>query len=85
VHEIIYQELCLGVVRESSRDTYRRVIAELAGNGAECVLLGCTEIGLLVGENDASVPVFDTTSLHARRAVEIALEGDGATGAEPVR
>jgi len=75
VHEVIYRELCVGVVDPGSRDQYRRVMADLAGRGAECILLGCTEIDLLVGPQDAPVPVFDTTRLHARRAVELALAG----------
>jgi amino-acid racemase len=73
VHDVIYRELCVGVVDPGSRDQYRRVMADLAGRGAECILLGCTEIDLLVGPQDAPVPVFDTTRLHARRAVELAL------------
>ncbi|HYX84669.1 MAG TPA: aspartate/glutamate racemase family protein [Gaiellales bacterium] len=79
VHDIIYDELCVGVVRESSRRAYRRVIHTLADRGAECILFGCTEIDLLVGPEDAPVPVFDTTRLHAQKAVELAL-GDRGTG-----
>jgi aspartate racemase len=73
VHDVIYDELCLGVVRDASRDEYRRVIADLVERGAEGVLLGCTEIDLLIGAQDSPVPVFDTTQLHARAAVELAL------------
>jgi aspartate racemase len=73
VHTVIYDELCRGVVRDASRDAYRRVMRALAGAGAEGILLGCTEIDLLVGPEDAPVPVFDTTRLHAERAVELAL------------
>jgi aspartate racemase len=73
VHRVIYEELCLGVVAERSRQAYRDVIAELVARGAQAVVLGCTEIGLLVGEMDASVPLFDTTRIHARCAVERAL------------
>jgi aspartate racemase len=73
VHDVIYDELCVGVIRESSRAEYRRVMASLVERGAQGILLGCTEIDLLVGEGDASVPVFDTTALHARAAVELAL------------
>ena len=73
VHEVIYDELCLGVVRDASRDQYRRIIGELAERGAEGILLGCTEIDLLIGQDDASVPLFDTTRLHAQKAVELAL------------
>ena len=73
VHRVIYDELCQGVVDDGSRQEYRRVMAELAERGAEGILLGCTEIDLLVGPEDAPVPVFDTTRLHARRAVDLAL------------
>ena len=73
VHDVIYDELCVGVVREASRAEYRRVMAELVARGAEGILLGCTEIDLLVAEGDASVPLFDTTALHARAAVDLAL------------
>ena len=76
VHEVIYQELCLGIVEERSRQAYRRILRELAGRGAEGILFGCTEIDLLVGPGDAPVPVFDTTRLHARKAVELALNGE---------
>ena len=74
VHRIIYDELCLGVVREVSRDAYRGVIARLVEKGAQAVILGCTEISLLVRAEDASVPMFDTTAIHAQAAVEMALE-----------
>ena len=73
VHEVIYQELCLGKVLEASRDHYRRILRELVGSGAQGIILGCTEIGLLVGEGDASVPVFDTARIHAQAAAEAAL------------
>ncbi len=75
VHDVIYHELCVGVISDDSRTEYRRIMAGLADRGAEGILLGCTEIDLLVGPEDAPVPVFDTTRLHARRAVELALEG----------
>jgi aspartate racemase len=73
VHDVLYDELCRGVVADASREEYRRVMADLAGRGAEAILLGCTEIDLLVGADDAPVPVFDTTRLHAERAVDLAL------------
>lgn len=73
VHAIIYDELCVGVVRDASRERYRAVMAALAARGAQAVLLGCTEIGLLVGPQDAEVPVFDTTRLHVARALDLAL------------
>ena len=75
VHEVIFRELCIGVIEDRSRREYRRVMADLAARGARAVLLGCTEIGLLVGADDAPVPVFDTTALHVRAAVELALRG----------
>ena len=73
VHRIIYEELCVGVVRDASRTEYRRVMLALADDGAEAILLGCTEIDLLVGPDDAPVPMFDTTRIHAERAVDLAL------------
>jgi aspartate racemase len=73
VHEVIYDELCVGVVDDDSRAAYRRIMGDLADRGAQGILLGCTEIDLLVGPQDARVPVFDTTRLHAERAVELAL------------
>jgi aspartate racemase len=73
VHRVIYDELCVGVVRDESRDAYRDVMSRLVDRGAEAILLGCTEIDLLVGPGDASVPLFDTTRLHSERAVELAL------------
>lgn len=73
VHRIIYDELCQGVVREDSRAAYRSIMAELVAAGAQAVILGCTEISLLVGEQDASVPLFDTTAIHARAAALEAL------------
>lgn len=74
VHEVIYRELCRGVIRDESRDEYRRIIRKLVDESAECVLFGCTEIELLVGQTDSPVPVFDTTRLHAARAVSLALD-----------
>jgi aspartate racemase len=73
IHRIIYDELCLGVIRDESRKTYRTVMASLVARGAEGLILGCTEIGLLVGAGDTSVPVFDTTRIHADAAVDWAL------------
>jgi aspartate racemase len=84
VHDIIYDELCRGEVRAVSREAYRRVIGGLVTRGAQGIVLGCTEIMLLIGQEDSPVPVFDTTSLHAHAAVEAALapvdaeEEDGA-------
>ena len=73
VHDVIYDELCQGVVKERSRAEYRRIMCDLADRGADGILLGCTEIDLLVDPTDSPVPVFDTTRLHAERAVELAL------------
>ncbi|GGQ30677.1 aspartate/glutamate racemase family protein [Streptomyces roseolilacinus] len=77
VHRVIYEELCLGVVREESRAAYREVIGGLVAAGAEGVILGCTEIELLVGPQDSPVPVFPTAWLHARAAVDAALSDTG--------
>jgi aspartate racemase len=76
VHDVIYDELCVGVISDGSRSAYRSVIANLVARGAEGIIFGCTEIDLLVGAADAAVPIFDTTSLHAQRAVELALAPD---------
>jgi aspartate racemase len=73
VHKIIYDELCMGLVRDSSRAEYRRIIHRLVDQGAQGVILGCTEISMLVGPSDSPVPLFDTTSVHARKAAEWAL------------
>lgn len=73
VHRVIYDELCRGVVREESRSEYCGVIDRLRALGAEGVILGCTEIAMLVSPSDSSVPIFDTTRLHAASAVEFAL------------
>ena len=70
VHRIIYQELCLGQVNGDSRDAYRRVMDCLIEQGAQGIILGCTEIGLLVDANESTVPLFDTTALHAQVAVD---------------
>ena len=73
VHDVIYDELCVGVIADSSRDRYHVVIDELVNRGAETIVLGCTEIGLLISEQDATVPVLDTTEMHAHAAVTQAL------------
>jgi aspartate racemase len=73
VHQIIYDELCLGDIKDSSRQTYLRVMADLQANGAQAIILGCTEIALLVQQSDCSLPLFDTTALHARSAALWAL------------
>lgn len=74
VHRIIYDELCVGVIRDQSRAEYRRIMASLVDAGAEGIIYSCTEIELLVDESDTPVPVFKTTSLHVAAAVELALE-----------
>ena len=73
VHCIIYEELCLGVVKPESRSAYRRIMKSLASQGAQAIILGCTEISLLVDQQDSEVPLFDTTAIHARMAAEEAL------------
>ena len=73
VHQVIYDELCLGDVRNSSRSEYLRIIEELSARGAEGVIEGCTEIVMLVQQEHTSVPLFDTTSIHAQEAVAEAL------------
>ena len=74
VHRIIYDELCVGRIESSSREIYRRVMQRLAAAGAEAIIFGCTEIGLLVGAADSAVPIFDTTVIHAQAAAEEALK-----------
>ena len=73
VHRVIYDELCLGQINSNSRKKYLDVIDRLKDEGAEGVILGCTEIGLLVKQEDTDIPLFDTTEIHARAAVEFAL------------
>ena len=74
MHQIIYQELCLGIVRPGSRTEYRRIMQDLASEGAQAIILGCTEISLLVSQQDSPVPLFDTTAIHARAAALEALK-----------
>jgi len=73
VHRIIYDELCLGIVRDASRQVYREVIERLVSAGAQGIILGCTEIELLITAADSPVPVFPTTRLHVEAAVDLAL------------
>ena len=73
VHDVIYQELCLGQIHDNSRLAYRQIMADLVEQGAEGIILGCTEITLLVNQEDSSVPLFDTTRIHAETAVSWAL------------
>lgn len=74
VHDVIYDELCLGAINQSSKDQFIRIINRLFDNGAEAVILGCTEIPLLVEQRDVKVPLFDTTRIHAESAVEYSLK-----------
>ncbi|HSX61990.1 MAG TPA: aspartate/glutamate racemase family protein [Tahibacter sp.] len=74
VHRIIYGELCRGEIRDDSRERYRAIMADLVARGAEGIILGCTEIGLLVGAADTTVPTFDTTRIHAEAAADWALD-----------
>lgn len=76
IHRVIYDELVAGAVSGASRQSYREVIARLVARGAEAIVLGCTEIMLLIGADDSPVPLFDTTALHAAAAVELALSAD---------
>lgn len=73
VHKIIYQELCIGKIDADSKSEYLRIIDLLANQGAEAVILGCTEIGMLVSQGDTKVTLFDTTTIHAEKAVEFAI------------
>lgn len=73
VHQVIFGELCLGKTDDASKHEYLRIIDGLAADGAEGVILGCTEIGMLVDQSDTSVKLFDTTAIHAQKAVEFAL------------
>jgi aspartate racemase len=76
VHRIIYDELCLGTVLETSAARYREIIYRMKSAGCEAVILGCTEIAMLIDGANSPLPVFDTTALHARAAVALALQGD---------
>ncbi|MEZ5690872.1 MAG: aspartate/glutamate racemase family protein [Rickettsiales bacterium] len=73
VHNVIYDELCKGITRDASKEKFLNIIKQIVKNGAQGILLGCTEIGMLVKQEDVSVPVFDTTILHANYAVQFAL------------
>ncbi len=75
VHRVIFEELCLGQVLEGSHSEFRRIISDLADRGAQGVILGCTEIQMLVSQRDSDVRIFDTTAIHARGAAEWALAG----------
>jgi aspartate racemase len=75
VHNVIYHELCSGIINSESKQKYADIIRRLVQEGAQGIILGCTEIGLLVKQEDSSVPLFDTTEIHAKAAVKYALEG----------
>ena len=74
IHDVIYQELCLGSINETSRNRYLEIISMLQSRGAQAVILGCTEIALLISQTDTQVPLYDTTEIHAAEAVKYALE-----------
>ena len=74
IHRVIYEELCLGKIERESKEQYKRVIRHLVAEGAKGIILGCTEITLLVKQEDAAVPLFDTTAIHAMEAVKFALK-----------
>ncbi len=73
VHDIIYNELCLGEVNDSSRTEYLRIVDAMRAQGAEAVIEGCTEIVMLLKQEHTDVPLFDTTAIHAEEAVKLAL------------
>ncbi len=75
VHQVIYQELCLGQIRPESKAEFIDVINQLKSQGAQAIILGCTEIGLLVKQQDVDIPLYDTTAIHAKAAIELALQG----------
>ncbi len=79
IHTILYQELCLGEIKQASQDTFRRIIDRLAARGAQGIILGCTEIPLIVRAEEYELPLYDTTSLHAQAAVSYALAWPGDT------
>ncbi|WP_313568345.1 aspartate/glutamate racemase family protein [Acetoanaerobium noterae] len=73
IHDIIYNELCLGIIKDDSKQKYIDIINKLCANGAEGIILGCTEIPLLIKQSDVLIPVYDTTKIHAESAVDFAL------------
>ncbi|MGO4183974.1 aspartate/glutamate racemase family protein [Paenibacillus sp. TAF43_2] len=74
IHDIIYEELCLGIINEQSRESYVKIINRLSEQGAEAIILGCTEITLLISQDNCSVPLYDTARIHAECAVDFALQ-----------
>ncbi len=73
VHQVIYDELCQGIIRDQSRTAYQQIIQKLKNQSAEAIILGCTEIGMLIGPEDTDLPLLDTTAIHAEAAVDFAL------------
>lgn len=73
IHRVIFEELCRGAVKDSSRDSYKRIIAALRAAGAQGVILGCTEITMLIGPQDTDLPLFDTTAIHAAAIADWAM------------
>ena len=76
VHDVIYNELCLGQINNDSKEKYKKIIENLAQNGAEGIILGCTEIPLLINQKDFAIPIFDTTLIHCQAAVDYALNNE---------
>jgi aspartate racemase len=76
VHDILYSELCMGEIKDLSKDKFKNIIQNLVDQGAQGVILGCTEIPLIVDQEDYAIPVYDTTALHAEAAVEFALKNE---------
>jgi len=74
IHDVIYNELCLGICAEKSKEAYLAIIDKLKSEGAEAVILGCTEIGLLISQQDLDLPIYDTSLIHAQKAVEKAIK-----------
>ena len=84
INRVIFEELCRGVIKDSSRETFLRAIRDLAARGAQGVILGCTEIGMLVQQENIAVPLFDTTLIHARTAALVAIN-ETPVDTEPVK
>ena len=78
VHRVIYDELCLGTIKSESRQQYLQIIQQMYKNGAQCVIAGCTEITMLVQQQHTTVPLYDTTAIHAEAAVKMALDESSA-------
>ena len=74
INAVIFEELCIGKINKASRKEFQRIIGEMKEMGAEGVILGCTELGLLIQQSDVSVPLFDTIVIHAKKAAQIAME-----------